>query len=383
MINEEGLKLLVDFIPNHFSADTHLLGSMPELFLPGDEELMSRDGYTFFRSKHNKDKIFAHGRDPLFPPWTDTLQVNYFSQEARDIMTEKLYQLSLVADGVRCDMAMLPLNNVFHNTWIGIINRFKFKKPDCEFWKTAIQKVKSDSPEFIFLGEVYWDLEWHMQQLGFDFTYDKRLTERLTYNDVQGVKAHLTAEKSFQQKSVRFLENHDEARAVTRLGKMRSLAAATIISTIQGMRFFYDGQFEGRKIKVPLQLGRQPEEKVSRTVSGYYNTLLKVTSHKIFREGEWSFIEPVQAASGNLNYNNFLIWEWKLGKDHAMVIVNFSEVTSQCRIRLLLEREKEEIVFTDLLTGENYKRNTQELNSVGLFIELKSYQSHILFFTEE
>lgn len=379
-INSEGLKLVVDFVPNHFSAESRLINEIPELFLPGDIELLQRDSYTFYKPHINQNKIFAHGRDPLFPPWTDTVQVNYFSNTARDFMTGVLEKLSTIADGVRCDMAMLPLNNVFHNTWIGVINRFGFNKPDCDFWTSAIKHVKSKNPGFIFLGEAYWDLEWHLQQTGFDYTYDKRLTDRLSYDDIQGIKAHLSADKDFQLKSARFIENHDEMRAVTRFGKMKSLAAATVISTIQGLRFYYDGQFEGKKIKLPLQLGRQPDEKVSRTVHNYYNNLLTITNKPVFRDGEWSIIEPSAVSNDNSSFENFLAWQWALGNERALVVINYSEITSQCRLKFSTGNKNGEIELTDLLTGEIYKRDVSEINKPGLFVELKSYQSHIFLF---
>jgi glycosidase len=380
-INSTGMKLFLDFIPNHFSADTHLIQSVPDLFLPGDEELLHRDSYTFFIPREKSDKIFAHGRDPLFPPWTDTIQVNYFSETAREFMTNTLLRLTKVADGIRCDMAMLPLNNVFHNTWIGIINKFNFKKPACEFWSSAIQHVKAAAPDFIFLGEAYWDLEWNLQQFGFDFTYDKRLTDRLAFADLHGIKAHLAADRDFQAKSVRFIENHDEPRAVTRFGKQKSLAAATVISTIQGMRFYYDGQFEGKRIKLPVQLGRQPDERVSRSVSNYYNILLQITQHQVFTLGEWKLLEVSPAAAENFSYENFLVWQWKYGNQYALVVINYYDSASQCRIRFRLENTSESVYLVDVLTGEEYKRSVKELTDPGLFVELKGYQSHIFMYS--
>jgi glycosidase len=379
-INSAGMKMFLDFIPNHFSAESHLVKSFPDLFLSGDEELLERDSYTFYSPQTNPGKIFAHGRDPLFPPWTDTVQVNYFSETARDYMINILVRLTDIADGVRCDMAMLPLNNVFHNTWIGVINRFGYKKPECEFWKSAIQIVKQKAPEFTFLGEAYWDLEWHLQQLGFDFTYDKRLTDRLAFNDIHGIKAHLTAEKDFQMKSVRFIENHDEPRSVTRFGKMKSLAAATAVTTIQGMRFYFDGQLEGKRVKLPVQLGREPDERVSRTVSNYYNKILHITDHRLFREGEWSMIDTSPASPDNLSNENFLVWQWNLENEYALVVINYSDFTSQCRIRFRLRNLSETLILTDLLTGEEYKRGVKELINNGLFVELKAYQSHIFYY---
>ncbi len=212
-----------------------------------------------------------------------------------------------MCDGVRCDMAMLPLNNVFHNTWSGVLNKLGYKKPNDEFWKTAIEKVKTESPGFIFMAESYWDLEWDLQQLGFDFTYDKRLTDRLAANSIQSVIDHLKADKSFQLKSVRFLENHDEKRAIIKFGKQKSLAAAAVISTIQGMKFYLDGQFEGKKIKLPVQLGREPNEKVSETKKSFYTKLLKITKDEIFIYGEWSLLKPIPVNDKNYSFTNIFL----------------------------------------------------------------------------
>ena len=380
-LNKLGMKLILDYIPNHFGADTRLIKTNPGIFLKGDEKLFADDPYTFFKDKYNGN-IYAHGRDPLFPAWQDTIQVNYFSEEAREFMIGKLLKFSEVCDGVRCDMAMLQLNNIFQNTWLGVLNRKDVKKPKDEFWKSAIEKIKITEPDFLFLAEVYWDLEWQLQQLGFDFTYDKRLTDRLAAKDIHAVKAHLMAEKDYQLKSIRFLENHDEIRAVEKLGKKESLAAAVIISTIQGMKFYFDGQFEGKKVKLPVQLGREPIEKVSVTVQTLYSRLLSITSENIFTEGAWTMIEPLPAANDNNSYENIFTWQWKQGKDLRLVVINFSGITSQCRLKLQLASASNEIKLTDLLNNVEYNRSLSEIRTAGLFIELKSYHSHIFAFKD-
>src|SRR5690606_35764232 len=183
-LNKLGLKLILDFIPNHFSAATKYLNTHPDIFLQTDEESYKKDSFTFF--KHNGN-YFAHGRDPLFPAWTDTVQVNFFNQHARDSLYEKVLKIAELCEGIRCDMTMLPLNNVFNNTWIGVHSKNNSSKPEKEFWQEIIEKTKLKYPDFIFIGEAYWDLEWELQQLGFDFTYDKRLLERLLSNDIQGI----------------------------------------------------------------------------------------------------------------------------------------------------------------------------------------------------
>jgi hypothetical protein len=381
ILNSLGIKLMLDFIPNHFGADSSLIKTNPEIFLKADKVLYENDPFTFFMFNDDETQIFAHGRDPLFPAWTDTIQINYFSQEARIFMTNRLLKIAGVCDGVRCDMAMLSLNNIFRNTWLGVLDKGKFMIPQNEFWEYAIQKVKNKFPDFIFLAEAYWDREWDLQQLGFDFTYDKRLTDRLASNDIPGVKAHLHADKDFQMKSARFLENHDEPRAVMKFGKNQSIAASVLISTINGMKLFFDGQFEGKKTKLPLQLGREPDEKISKTISEHYNKLLLITKAEIFKYGTWVMLEPDKAAENNFSSEFMFAWQWKFKNQNRVIIINFSDSTSQCRLKFDLNINANEIILKDLLTGERYYRNVSEIRTIGLFVELKSFHSHIFSFT--
>lgn len=371
-----GIKLFLDFVPNHFSARTRFLNSNPEIFLQADEETYTKNGYGFFKDEDSK-KIFAHGRDPFFSPWTDTVQVNYFNPATRKFMNDTLLKISDLCDGVRCDMAMLVLNNVFYNTWAGILNKSNFIKPENEFWVDAIKSIKNKKPDFIFLAEAYWDLEWNLQQLGFDFIYDKRLLDRLSVNDVSGIKAHLTAEKDYQLKLVRYIENHDEPRAVSKFGIQKSMAAAVVISTIPGMKFYYDGQFEGKKIKLPVQLGREPKEKINLSVQNFYTKILELTKHPIFIRGDWELLEPVSAGGDNQSFQNMLGWRWILGTEERIIVVNYSESTSQCRLKFQTRSFTPNLILIDLLTEEVYKRSPEEIKTIGLFIELKAYNMHI------
>jgi hypothetical protein len=381
-LNKKGMKLVLDFVPNHFSAGSKLIKTNPGIFLQADEELFSKDSYTFFKPEDCSQRVFCHGRDPLFPAWSDTIQVNYFSPEAREFMINKIIQLTEVCDGVRCDMAMLQLNNVFQNTWIGVLNRTNFKKPAEEFWKIAIETVKSIRPDFIFLAEAYWNLEWDLQQLGFDFTYDKKLTDRLSSGKLQSIKGHLSADKEYQMKSARFLENHDETRAIIKFGRKQSLAAAVLISTIRGMKLYFDGQFEGKKIKLPVQLGREPDEKVSEPIKEFYSKLMSITKSRIFREGEWKMLEPSPTAPDNYSYDNMFAWQWKLDKESRLVVINYSEVISQCRLKFDVSKNKGELRLTDLLSNINYSRSVDEISTIGLFVELENYHCHIFSFED-
>ena len=379
-LNKKGIKLILDFVPNHFSAETGLIKTNPEIFLQVEKEQYENDPYTFYQPFSNEPKYFAHGRDPFFPAWQDTIQVNFFSEHARNYLTNKLLELTKVCDGVRCDVAMLAMNNVFQNTWGGILKKNGFEKPNIEFWKYAIEKVKKERSDFLFLAETYWDLEWNLQQLGFDYTYDKKFTDRLKSASRIEITEHLLADTEYQKKSARFLENHDEERTITILGKEKSKAAAVIISTILGMHFYHDGQFEGRKIKLPVQLGREPEEAMCDEIKEFYNNLLKITSQEFFKHGKWELLQPVYSWETNTSFKNILAWEWSLQREKRIVVVNYADKISTCRLKLDLRGFQEEFIIKDLLNEQTYTRSAEEVYHTGLFIELKPYQSHIFAF---
>jgi len=379
-LNKKGMKLILDFVPNHFSAESPLIKTQPEIFLSVDKEQYENDPYTFYQPFPGEQKFFAHGRDPFFPAWQDTVQVNIFDQHARDFLTKTLLELTKVCDGVRCDMSMLVYNNVFMNTWSGVLEKNGYEKPNTEFWADAISKVKNKRSDFIFIAETYWNLEWDLQQLGFDYTYDKNLTDRLKSATTIEIREHLLAEPDYQKKSLRFIENHDEERAISVLGREKSKAAAVIISTIQGMRFYHDGQFEGKKIKLPVQLGREQNEPTVEGLPEFYNKLLSITSHEIFKNGKWTLIEPIYSWETNTTFKNILAWEWTWHNEKIIVVINYSAVISTCRIKLDLRGFQEEFIIADLLNDQTYARSAEEAYHAGLYIELKPYHAHIFSF---
>lgn len=375
-LHSRGMKLFLDFVPNHFHAESSLIDIVPDIFLNVNEETYQRDPHTFYKPFED-GRVLAHGRDPFFPAWLDTAQINYYAPSAREFMINNLQKIAAMCDGVRCDMSILVLNNVFQNTWGGALEVSGYKKPETEFWPEAISSVKNEHPEFIFLAEAYWDLEFTLQQLGFDYTYDKKLTDRLAVNHIQGIHDHLSGETEYQKKSARFIENHDERRSFVLFGKERVKAAAAIISTLPGMRFYYDGQFEGKKIKLPVQLGREPKEPVQPCIKELYDRILSITREEIFKNGDWTLLEPGKSWYNNETYANLLAWEWRCGNERRLIVINYSDTLSTCRLKLDISGYPENIVFKDLMNDQSYLRSGEEIVSEGLYIELKPYQSHI------
>ncbi len=376
-LNSLNIKLILDFIPNHFSVYSKYVKENPGFFLTVNEDFYNRDSHTYFRSVFDNKIFLAHGRDPFFPAWQDTVQLNHFSDETRKFMINNLVKISKFCDGVRCDMAMLVLNNVFDNTWSGVLTNWNYSKPQEEFWQQAIPEIRKINEDFIFIAETYWDLEWELQKLGFDFTYDKKLFDRLNAGNVYEIKGHLTAENDYQNKSVRFIENHDEQRVIKLFEIEKAKAAAVIISTITGLTFYHDGQFEGKKIKMPVQLGREPKEKVNQLMVDFYHHLLTITNSDIFKKGDWQMLESLPASDNNLKYNNILAWVFNYEGKNRLVAVNYSKEVSQCKIKLNLSNYPEKFKLKDLLNFKKYYRKTDDVKKDGLFIELGPYKSHI------
>ena len=379
-LNSTGLKLILDFVPNHFNVESSYVKTNPEYFIQVSEEEYGKDTDTFFADGEGRNIFFAHGRDPNFPSWKDTIQLNYFSEQARRFMIDSLLTISGFCDGVRSDMAILALNEIFERTWGEVVDQDKKDIGEKEFWSLAIDEVKKKNSDFIFIAEAYWNLEWNLQQLGFDYTYDKRLTDRLKHENAQSVRAHLLANETYQKKSMRFLENHDEERAVKELGVERAKAAAVIISTLQGMSFYYDGQFEGCNVKLPVQLGREPIHETSNELYEFYTRLLKITDEEIFRRGNWKLLETKPSGNGDNTYNNLLIWHWTFEEKNILVAVNYSEYLSTCRVNFEINIDKTMIHLVDVLNNDEYDRMIEEINNEGLLIMLGGYNSHIFTF---
>ncbi len=229
-----------------------------------------------------------------------------FQSEARKFMTNKLIELAGICNGLRCDMAMLPLNYVFSRTWSEVIEAKGLELPPSEFWKDAISTVKEKHNDFIFIGEAYWGLEWELQQQGFDYTYDKTLYDRLLQESASDINEHLKADFEYQSRSVRFIENHDEQRAATVLGEKKSEAAALIASTLPGMHLYHDGQFEGKSVKLPAQLGREPDEPVNSGLVEFYKSLFNAANSIKGNNVNWELIECMPAGGSDSSNTNII-----------------------------------------------------------------------------
>ena len=357
------MSLLLDFVPNHVAPDHPWAVEHPEYFISGSTDDARRDPASYITIGN---RVFACGRDPFFPAWPDVVQLNGFQPGLRRAVIETIHSIAQQCDGIRCDMAMLLMNPIFERTWGARAGH----RPATEYWSEVIPETKRVHPHFLFIAEAYWDLEWELQQQGFDFCYDKRLYDRLEHESAESVRLHLCADLKYQEKLLRFLENHDEPRAAATFTSAKERVAAVTTATLPGPRLFHEGQFEGRRTRVPVFLGRRPKEYVDCELQEFYKKLLKSLDREIFRDGDWKLCDR-RGWPDNESYLNLVAWAWTSDNERNLVIVNLSDKAAQARV-IVPWADAGGVTWRlgDTMSGATYERDGDEMQGQGLYVEL-------------
>lgn len=370
-LHAKGMILLLDFVGNHTAIDSPTVTSDPDLYVnTGTSEPHVHKDWFF---KNENGVYISHGRDPYFAPWTDSAQLNYFNPKTREFMISNLRHIADMCDGVRCDMAMLALNKVHRDTWWEFIGG---ELPKEEFWHQALNAVREKYPEFVFIAEVYWGLEWEIQEMGFDYTYDKVLYDRLRFSTPENIKGHLGAEHLYQMRSIRFTSNHDEEEALKAFGREKSLAASTIIATLPGARLFHLFQMLGRPARMPIQYSKD-SFKADEEIYRYYRKLLAIASEPAFHGGQWSLRDV--APAGDDSNRNILSWQWKQMNTGKMIFINYSGAPAKGRVSMKGAYGKDGFI-TEEFSGDKIAVSPEML-SQGFELELKPFESKIFTFT--
>ncbi len=370
-LHARGVALFLDFVGNHTALDHPWLREHPEYFLQGSQQEFEANASLFYPvAMGQKTNYIALGKDPYFPPWKDVAQLNYFSAPARAAQIEELKTIASHCDGIRCDMAMLQLTDIFGNTWAHLLHGAA--APKTEFWSDAHAAV----PELILLAEAYWGTESRLFDLEFSFAYDKALYDDVRSADAAAARARIASMPDRQAEFVRFLENHDEERRAVAFPNERLQAVGTLMGTLPGGRFYYQGELEGRRIYMPITLRVAADEAVDPVSAAFFARILKITDDEVFHGGSWN-LRQVNPEGGDPS-DGLIVYEWRNEKSWKLIVVNLAGHTSQGRIPLSDRvRADQHYVFNDVLNDVAYPRSGDELFNVGLFVRKDAFQAHL------
>jgi hypothetical protein len=371
-LDRRDMALILDFVPNHTGFDHPWIAAHPDRYVIGTDEDRRRAPEDFRSIEVNGRMIsMACGRDPHFPPWTDVAQLNYFNPDTRAAMQATLKEVAAHCDGVRCDMAMLVLNDIFDRTWRWLL-RDRWPPLSGEFWSGTTRSV----PGLVYLAEVYWELEGRLLDQGFTFAYDKRLLDALqSSNRAAATRDLLSASSPPPERLARFLENHDESRSAATLGHCLPAAASLIVS-LPGMRFIFDGQLEGRRVSAPVQLGRWPETTPDEDVRALYDRALAFARGEVLHDGQWKLLAVSPA--GDASFGDIIAYRWRSSDALAVVTVNLGAAAAQAHVGIAGDLfPGAAFDFTDALTGETYRSTRDGLLQRGLYVRLAAGGSHL------
>jgi len=340
-LQKRGIKIILDYVPNHVAIDHVWTLDHADYFLPGTEHELHKHPDAFVQTPNG---IFAKGKDPNFEPWSDVLQLNAFSQAHRQEVIKTLRTIAGMCDGVRCDMAMLMMNTIFKDTWGDRVG----EPPVDEYWPPIIHAVREGRPDFLFLAEVYWDKQQDLLDQGFDLCYDKDLYDHLLHGSLHKIRHYLGRPVSYQQQLLRFIENHDEERAAHEFSLEKHMAAAVVTMTLPGAHLYYDGQREGRKIRVPVHLGRRVDEAPNTVLMNFYDKLLECVQSKNLAGKDWQ-LTPVRSRLLHRESRHVLAWTWSDETSQLVVFVNYTHEKARVMFDIDVKRIR---TVSDVVTGQ-------------------------------
>jgi len=185
------------------------------------------------------------------------------------------------------------------------------------------------------------------------------------------VREHCHAGLEYQNKLVRFLENHDEPRAAATFSPEVHEAAAVITFLSPGLRFFHQGQFQGRKTRISPHLVRGPDEPLDQKLARFYDRLLAVLRQPVVRNGQWHLLDCVPAWDGNWTWECFLACAWHgPSGERLLVVVNYAPNQSQCYVRLpFTDLGNSHWRLEDMIAHATYDREGNDLQARGLYLD--------------
>jgi Alpha amylase, catalytic domain len=366
-----GMGLFLDFVGNHTALDHPWVQERPEYYVQGSQQEFERNPSAYYSVTTPQGvRLMALAKDPYHPPWNDVAQLNHFHPGMRAAQLADLRTIAGHCDGVRCDMAMLQLSDIFGNNWRPLLG--DMRPPATEFWT----EVRGNVQNLTLLAEAYWGTEQRLLDLGFSFAYDKSLYDAVRDINVSHVRSRLAASSTAQSHFARFMENHDEPRRPEVFPNERLAADGTLLGTLPGMRFYHQGELEGRRIRLPISLRISADEPADPVSEAFFRKILQITQEHVFHEGEWKLLELVP--EGDASPDSLMVYEWRSMSAWKVIAVNLTGRAAQGRLRLGDRvSPTKQYIFYDELNDVKYPRSGEELHNLGLFIRRDGFQAHV------
>jgi hypothetical protein len=197
------------------------------------------------------------------------------------------------------------------------------------------------------------------------------------------VRGHLLAGLDYQNRLARFLENHDEPRAAATFPQGLHEAAAVVTYLAPGLRFFHQGQFDGRVKRISPHLIRGPNEPLNSAIRQFYERLLELLRRPVLRQGEWRLLECAPAWEGNRSCEAVIAYAWQDASGNRLIVsVNYANQQSQCYVRLpFSDLTGGHWRLRDLLSAAQYDRDGNDLQSRGLYLDVPPWHCHVFVVT--
>ena len=399
--HKAGLKVIIDFVPNHVARQYHSdakpegvrdlgedddtsLSYSPDnnfYYLPGEplhlDNILPRSTYREVPAKATGNDRFTAWPDKN--DWYETVKLNYGPNTYHKMLHILLYWATKGIDGFRCDMAeMVPV----------------------EFWEWAVPQVKAAYPDIIFIAEVYNPSLYrdYIHRGHFDYLYDKvglydTLLNVCRGQSTQSITDCWQAVDDIRSHMLNFLENHDEPRLASRflLRDAETAIPALLTSSLMPSPFMlYFGQelgergmdaegfsgLDGRTTifdywSVPTIRRWRNKGRFDGQLLTAEETALRSTYQRILKlreEQEWArggfydlmYVNPhLHRCYAFLRYSP--IAQDGQERPFALVIANFSETEETITLNLpyhLFEltglKERAEVILADMLSGGWY-----------------------------
>lgn len=391
-----GKKVMVDFVPNHTAVDHPWAKEHPEYYIQGSQSQYDANPqmYVPVTAEDGKKYYLAHGKDPNYPEWADTLQLNYAEDEVQDVMKNTLLELTKHADGVRCDMAMLPNAGTFLRTWSTHLSEDQQQYiRENDFWGKTIPDVKEAAKkqgkdDFTFMAEAYWDKE----KLGdtFDYIYNKELYDHLkgymysgsdkgVFDEIKSHVSYLLGAKERKYHDANFVENHDEEPALAVFGESSKAMAALTGILPDSVFLVNDGQPRGRVMRPPMQVNRPPtDEPGNPDMEAFYDRLMQLKQTKLFQDGEYTVLNPETAD----NILAIQVEDKEKPGTKAVVCINMDGRKDRS-VGVIDEIGKGQNVDVFDLTYGGFVDNADTTHERGMYVELAPWETQVFFVSDK